>query len=674
MDIYDRVEMAMELGGDGTSRLIFKAKTGIDCVTPMLELGRVTIQAICDLSGEGAKDAAQRAGRNLIGLSSRSERFVLMNGWQSWSFGGEIQGRERPRRAFYKRDLNLFVDHPAEAAVRDTAKRSGAVVSHFFTVLRTGDLRLALVSDNVDREADRILPPLTFFVGEDWIEIHAYAEGGHFRKGETVARVAVVPAADYFELKDRLAVLFAAPGRFENLAFLSGGAEGGYKEDIRSTVRPTPIGGFETWYNHYLDINESVVLDDLGSIGANGNLLRAMFIDRDKPLIFQIDDGWERCVGDWRPEPAKFPAGMAKIARSIEEKGYIPGLWLAPFLVMPESPVFVEHPEWILRDTSDKPVKAGWNPGWGGAVYCLDLSMPEVEVYILSLFDTVIEEWGYRYLKLDFLYAGLLRGRRKGGVSDRGGAGGADSVSGADGVWENYVRILDRITSRTKDSRGRAIAYLSCGAPFETTAPFMPLMRIGADTLERWDWYQLKLIGHQGRPSAKVNLGHTFARAILDKTLLLNDPDVVFCRTARTSLRDHEKFLIGLSAFMFASQIMFSDDPSEFGRDEEGRSRGKPCLGEKDFTEELLSLYDRLRGHEFGIERLDGPSRELYRFFARDGAIFGCVNLSDRDRITLLDAYPYIGVEPRPAMVPAHSMLVFGLDAEISIDKGKSPV
>jgi len=48
---------------------------------------------------------------------------VLVNGWQSWSFAGELKRWERPRRALLRRDLNLFVDHPAERALRLAAQR-----------------------------------------------------------------------------------------------------------------------------------------------------------------------------------------------------------------------------------------------------------------------------------------------------------------------------------------------------------------------------------------------------------------------------------------------------------------------------------------------------------------------------------------------------------------------
>ena len=91
----------------------------------------------------------------------------------------------------------------------------------------------------------------------------------------------------------------------------------------------------------------------------------------------------------------------------------VPGIWIAPFLATKLSAVFRERPEWLLRDISGMLVPAGFNPSWDGVFYCLDISLPQVEDHLASLFDTVIEGWGYRYLKLDFLYAGFLKGARK---------------------------------------------------------------------------------------------------------------------------------------------------------------------------------------------------------------------------------------------------------------------
>jgi alpha-galactosidase len=95
----------------------------------------------------------------------------------------------------------------------------------------------------------------------------------------------------------------------------------------------------------------------------------------------------------------------------------------------------------------------------------------------------------------------------------------------------------------------------------------------------------------------------------------LNDPDVVFCREKGIEYGEKEKELIAVVDRLLASQIMFSDDASEFG-----------SQGERAFTARIIELYDRLRKSEFGAERLD---REVFSLFSRDGRYEGYINLRD---------------------------------------------
>ncbi len=319
--------------------------------------------------------------------------------------------------------------------------------------------------------------------------------------------------------------------------------------------------------------------------------------------MFQVDDGWERSVGDWRVDEGRFPRGMGDIARRIEERGYIPGIWMAPFLVTRFAPIFTERPEWLLRDKAGRPVVAGWMPNWGNDFHCLDLSMPEVLDYLYGLFDRVVNEWGFRYLKLDFLYAGMLRGARR-----NGGA-----------AYAHYRAALSRLTSITKRKDGKPTAYLGCGAPFESSFEFLPLMRIGADTREEWEYGQLKFLRHPGRPSARMSMMDTIGRAVWDGTVFVNDPDVVFCRSRSMRLTETEKELVALAARMFASQVMFSDDPADFDPETEGA-----------FTARISDLYDKIAGVEFAPERVEGL-RDVFTARSRDGRFSAMLNLSERD-------------------------------------------
>ena len=44
----------------------------------------------------------------------------------------------------------------------------------------------------------------------------------------------------------------------------------------------------------------------------------------------QIDDGFERRIGDWLEPDAGFPDGVAPLAAEIRDAGFRAGLWLAP--------------------------------------------------------------------------------------------------------------------------------------------------------------------------------------------------------------------------------------------------------------------------------------------------------------------------------------------------------
>ena len=463
--------------------------------------------------------------------------FILGNGWQSWSPGWELAPGERMERARFVRRLNVFTDHPGLVPAKDE------VLASFLGYVRSGEdyLALASVPDGT--------PPLSFLFrrGSGTVSILAYAEGARFSAGDLVARVRILRARGWFALKDALRASYKPYDLFTRLAFLGRPGE------------PLVPGGYESWYNHYADINEGLILADLRSLSGNGNLIDRLYVREGRPAVFQVDDGWERGVGDWHVNSERFPRGMKEVARRIEEAGYIPGIWLAPFLVTRFAPLFSEKPEWLLRDSRNRPVAAGWIPAWGRDFYCLDLSIPEVLDYLAGIFDRVVNEWGFRYIKLDFLYAGLLRGARR-----NGGA-----------AWVHYRKALQRLTAITHRKDGEAVAYLGCGAPFEASFEFLPLMRIGADTREEWDWAWARFLRHPGRPSARISMMDTIGRALWDGTAFVNDPDVVFCRSRRMRLSEQEKELVALVARMFASQVMFSDDTADFDPAIDGALHGE---------------------------------------------------------------------------------------------------
>jgi alpha-galactosidase len=490
-------------------------------------------------------------------------------GWQSWSPGWELfPGETLPAGVRLIPLLRLLTAAPWELGEkrrgkgRGPALKKGWVGASFIIYLRAGDWYLVLADERVGAA------PAIYAVSPERrdLEFTRYEETPGGPSGSSLSGVRVFCVRGFFALKDSLRALYQQPL-----------PEG-----------PDPIGGYESWYNRYTRINEKLLLADLEALLTTDNLIKLRYVDRKKPAVFQIDDGWERAVGDWEIDTGRFPRGLRPLAEKIKEAGLTPGLWLAPFLVTRKARIFREKPQWLLRDERGGPVKAGWNPNWDGVYYCLDISLPGVLEYLRLVLDRVIDQWGFRYIKLDFLYAGFLPGLH------------AVPLSAA----VHYERACAVLTERKKAASGEALSYLGCGLPLGPSFRYFPLSRIGADTRESWDWPLAKWLGHLGRPSAYLCLRNTLGRSFLNGTVYKNDPDVIFLRSKNCRLRANEKELIALVNFLLAAQIMFSDDPRELN------------AGDLALTGRINALYDRLEeaGDEYGAVQI---GRDLYRLISR---------------------------------------------------------
>jgi len=76
--------------------------------------------------------------------------------------------------------------------------------------------------------------------------------------------------------------------------------------------------------------------------------------------LFVFDDGWEEMMGVWRPHPVRLPNGLAPLVAELRKHDIIPGIWLSPMGVDSLAGRYKEHPEWVLRDWSGKPIRAQW--------------------------------------------------------------------------------------------------------------------------------------------------------------------------------------------------------------------------------------------------------------------------------------------------------------------------
>ena len=134
-----------------------------------------------------------------------------------------------------------------------------------------------------------------------------------------------------------------------------------------------PIYGWCSWYTKFTNVNEKNIDGALGAIAA--------YRDRMPMQVFQLDDGWQRCYGDWTADPKKFPNGMKPIAEKIAAAGMMPGIWMC-----------------LVRSSTN-----GVHPDGKPDEY-LDPTFPATREFIKKTLHERYAE-GFRYFKLDFNWA-----------------------------------------------------------------------------------------------------------------------------------------------------------------------------------------------------------------------------------------------------------------------------
>jgi alpha-galactosidase len=275
----------------------------------------------------------------------------------------------------------------------------------------------------------------------------------------------------------------------------------------KATGKPAPRI-WCSWYSLYTAINEPLldrIFDDLGELPFD---------------VLQVDDGWQVSVGDWRPN-RKFPSGMGALAAKIRATGRTPGLWLAPLLAVPSSSTFRQHQDWLLRNAEGKLVSAGHV--WGESLYALDTTHPEVMEWLRALMKQV-RGWGFDYLKLDFLYAGALPGKRHTDMP-------------REAAYRQGLQAM-------REAMGADAYFLACGAPIIPSLGLCDGMRIGPDVSEEWENYRdARLLYNPTTPGARNAIRTTVNRLWL-KSLVHTDPDVAYFCSIQNLLSIDQKLLL----------------------------------------------------------------------------------------------------------------------------------
>ena len=227
-----------------------------------------------------------------------------------------------------------------------------------------------------------------------------------------------------------------------------------------------------------------------------------------------------RTIADTGNAGKKFPSGMAAFADKIKATGRMAGIWLSPFIVTPNLKLFHEHPEWILRDEQGNMVNAGLN--WTGQTYALDITHPEVLAWLDKLIRKVVG-WGYSYLKLDFLYAGAVVGKRYKDIP-------------REEAFRNAMQVI-------RDAAGDAY-ILACGAPIIPSIGLCDGIRVGPDVSPFWLNKAWSIWLNNPNDPSTQNAIRTSLHRLWLKPLINIDPDVMYFRSKHNALKPYQKQLL----------------------------------------------------------------------------------------------------------------------------------
>lgn len=404
--------------------------------------------------------------------------WVLENGWQSWSPSGESPGISSSHLPhwLWLRDINL-----GSTRYRGTWLKRGVVSEMVGSLASTASHRSLVVGKLTCQAGFGEI-----FLDRDKVRLTCQAELDILAGQRWEGDWGVVFEQEKNSALDSYAELLAAKMRLP-------------------AVRPAKTG-WCSWYWYGPSITAGVVSEELAAMAK---------ISAQLPLrVFLIDGGWCRW-GDWlEPNREKFPQGLAVWGKRIRRSGFEPGLWWAPVMCRPNAQVVREHPDWLLRDQTGRPVEvrkitasavvdtAG---GWG--TYGLDPTHPQVQDYLATVARTMVKKWGFSYLKVDFLYQACM-----GGVYHR-------SMSRLQALREG-LRVV-------REAAGATAYLLGCGCPLEAGVGLVDAMRIGLDTgqpLTRRIPVLGGLINSFSYRQARRNI---LARSFMHQKWWNNDPDCI---------------------------------------------------------------------------------------------------------------------------------------------------
>eukprot|EP00979_Chaetoceros_neogracilis_P014370 scaffold4569_cov284-Chaetoceros_neogracile.AAC.16 len=303
-----------------------------------------------------------------------------------------------------------------------------------------------------------------------------------------------------------------------------------------------PLTGWCSWYHYYENIDSASLTDNFKRLADLKSKIASDTVI--------IDDGYMTAWGDWDSlKPKGFPkasGGMKALADSIESNAMIPGIWMAPYACDKNSKLAKAHPDWIIRNNEGRIANSS---NCGKFFYGLDASNPAVREYAFKCIRRAVQEWGYKVLKLDFLYAACLQGNGKYDLS----------MSRADTMYLALQTL--------RAAAGPDTFIIGCGCPIGPAIGLLDANRISADTGPTWYAdFPLPWWDHGTLPSLRAMVRNSITRSSIGHRFWHNDPDCILLGKT-TRLTDVEIKSAATVIAMTGGMMLLSDDLSKLSNE-----------------------------------------------------------------------------------------------------------
>lgn len=220
---------------------------------------------------------------------------------------------------------------------------------------------------------------------------------------------------------------------------------------------------------------------------------------------YVIDDGWETTTGSLQADKNKFP-DLPALASLMKKLGIKPGIWVAPFLIKQEAAGNLPA-NFFMKDAKGKPYRISEQmlQSDSGSIlptqkpFGLDISVPEFREYLVGKF-VELANMGFEVFKVDYLavpFTGPLQNHDQTKI-------------------QYYRKIFTEIREAVRQTSGKEIEFIGCGAPMMESIGLFEGIRMTGDSVLT-DYEQMPRYGRLIAGLNKIGLTRYFSKLNTDR-------------------------------------------------------------------------------------------------------------------------------------------------------------